>query len=195
MHPLRLLGLILLGLAFLAAAFEVAARGLSQADMNLSAREVLSVFLPDALDSVRRVVVETISPSFWDYVVSPLLDLPGWLIFLLPGAVLFWRYRSDEDRVDAGAESFPDASYEDIVAAAREADEDDIGLPSKYRDLDEYDPSRRSPEGEFDDTPDVSSEPLWLTERAQNAAERDAEPRAANEDEPGRGDDPANRPS
>jgi len=86
----------------------------------------------------------------------PVLALPGWLLAGAPGAALVWHYRSRVEESDPLEDSLPLTTYEEIVAAAREADEDDIGLPSKYRDLDEYDPANRQNDDDADAALDSS---------------------------------------
>lgn len=144
MASLRLLGWGLLASAFLAAAMEIAAQSLTHDWGAMAASDVLLILAPDRFDAVRDSVDEFLHPLVWDYVVLPLLMLPGWVLFGVPGAALVWIFRPAEDRDETGTDTLPQASYEEIVAAAREADEDDIGIPSKYRDLDEYDPARHS---------------------------------------------------
>ena len=103
----------------------------------MAASDVMRVLTPNFFDSMEAAV----APFAWDFVVLPLLAFPGWLLLGGPGALLAWRYRSPLEIGEEGDEDFPHTTYEEIVAAAEEADKDDIGLPSKYRDLAEYDPS------------------------------------------------------
>jgi hypothetical protein len=158
MHSLRLLGWGLLATAFLAALLETAAQGIMHQWGTMPARDVLEVMAPDLLDAFRDNVDEWFGPAVWDYAIFPLLILPGWLLIGVPGGLLVWYGRPAPDPDDAGPDAFPQASYEEIVAAAREADEDDIGIPSKYRDLDEYDPSRHGSE----EAADPALDPLYL---------------------------------
>ena len=123
--------------AFLAAGAESAAQAMTHGWGLMSASDVLRVLTPNLFD----VLENSVTPIAWDYVVLPLLALPGWLLIGAPGAALAWRYRQPVDLTEEGDEDFPHTTYEDIVAAAKEADKDDIGLPSKYRDLEEYDPT------------------------------------------------------
>jgi len=155
---MRLLGWGLLAAAFLAAALETAAQGITHDWGTMAARDVLEVLAPDLFDAWRDTVDEVLHPAVWDYVVLPLLILPGWLLIGVPGGLLVWLFRPARDPEDTGPDSFPEASYEEIVAAAHEADKDDIGIPSKYRDLDEYDPSRQP----ADDGVDPALDPLYL---------------------------------
>ncbi len=155
---MRLLGWGLLAAAFLAAALETAAQGITHDWGTMAARDVLEVLAPDLFDAFRDNVDAVLHPAVWDYVVLPLLILPGWLLIGVPGGLLVWLFRPAPDPEDTGPDSFPEASYEEIVAAAREADKDDIGIPSKYRDLEEYDPSRQP----TDDGVDPALDPLYL---------------------------------
>src|SRR5262245_32295444 len=131
MHSLRLLGWGLLGAAFLAASLETAAQSMTGTWGMMSAREVFALMAPDLFDAFRDGVDEYLAPAVWDYALLPLMILPGWLLLAVPGGVLVWlgQPTPDPDSID----SFPQATYEEIVAAAKEADEDDVGIPSKYR--------------------------------------------------------------
>lgn len=146
MHPLRLLGWGFLAAAFVAAAAETAALGIAHDWGTMAAADVLRILTPDLFDEVRDRVDELLHPSVWDYVILPLLALPGWLLLSVPGVALVWRYWPVTEPFEENLDAYPLATYEDIVAAAREAEEQDIGIPSKYRDLDEYDPTKRSQE-------------------------------------------------
>jgi hypothetical protein len=147
---MRIVGWGFLAAAFLAAALETAAHGITRDWGSMSARDVFEVLAPDLFDAFRDKIDSVLHPVAWDYVIMPLLILPGWLLIGVPGGLLVWLFRPAPDPDYTNAASFPQVSYEDIVAAAREADEDDIGLPSKYRDLDEYDPSRQFTEEGID---------------------------------------------
>ena len=155
---MRLLGWGLLVAAFLAAALETAAQGITREWGAMAARDVFAVLAPDLFEAFRDRVDTALHPAVWDYVILPLLFLPGWLLIGVPGGLLVWLFQPAPDPDDLAGGSFPQASYEEIVAAAREADEDDIGIPSKYRDLDEYDPSRQL----SDEVADPTLDPLHL---------------------------------
>jgi hypothetical protein len=137
MRALKSVGWLLLGAAFLAAAAESAAQAIAQEWGFMSASDVMQLLTPRLFDTLELAI----APIAWDFVVLPLLALPGWILLGVPGAALAWHYRSPIEIEEDGDEDFPHTTYEEIVAAAEEADKDDIGLPSKYRDLDEYDPS------------------------------------------------------
>jgi len=137
MQALRSIGWMLLGAAFLAAGAESAAQALAHEWGFMSASDVMRLLTPHLFD----VIELSVPPLAWNFVVLPLLALPGWLLLGVPGAMLAWRYRAPLEIGEEGDEDFPHTTYEEIVAAAEEADKDDIGLPSKYRDLAEYDPS------------------------------------------------------
>lgn len=142
MHPLRLLGWGFLVAAFVAAAAETAALRIARDWGTMAAADVLKIMAPDLFDEIRDRVDELLHPLVWDYAILPLLALPGWLLLTVPGVALVWRYWPAGDPLEGNFDTYPQASYEDIVAAAREAEEEDIGIPSKYRDLDEYDPTK-----------------------------------------------------
>ena len=152
MSPWRFLGWTLLVAAFVAAAAERAALSLAQDWGVMAASDVLRVLYPRTLESLQNAM----APFAWNYIVLPVLALPGWLLAGAPGAALVWHYRSRVEESDPLEDSLPLTTYEEIVAAAREADEDDIGLPSKYRDLDEYDPANRQNDDDADAALDSS---------------------------------------
>ena len=150
MHPFRSLGWGLLVAAFLAAGAESAAQVIANQWGLMPASDVLRVLYPHVFASLQSAV----APFAWDYIVLPLLTLPGWILAGAPGAALAWRYRMQSDPVDLDDDGeFPRTTYEQVVASAREADEQDIGLPSKYRDLGEYDPT--NPPSDVNDEPQL----------------------------------------
>ena len=155
---MRSLGWGLLAAAFLAAALETAAQSLTGSWGSMAARDVLAVMFPTLFDAFRDNVDASFGPWMWDFVILPLLILPFWLLLCVPGGFLIWYFQPPPDPDDSSPDAFPGTTYEEIVAAAREADEDDIGIPSKYRDLDEYDPTRQPSDEEIDPALD----PLYL---------------------------------
>ena len=97
-------------------------------------------------------VVEILAPEYFYQFRDPmgllLFKLPGWFLFGAPGVTLAWKYRA----IPLGGEE-PDGetihtTYEDIVAAAEEADEWISNRPSKYSELEEYDPTDPLPDEE-----------------------------------------------
>jgi hypothetical protein len=159
MHPLRLLGWGLLAASFVAAGAEMAAQGVTHDWGTMAAAEVLSVLTPEFFDALRDGIDEMLHPLVWDYAVLPILALPGWLLIGMPGVALVWYFREIGDPTEGNLDAYPQATYEEIVAAAHEADEQDIGIPSKYRDLAEYDPTNLPAE---EGAPDPALDPLYL---------------------------------
>ena len=139
----RRLGWLLVIGAFVLAATENAARGLS-GDTGvlgiLSAEKVLEVLAPDVFAALAYYVSEYTHPLFWDPLLLWLLVFPSWLITGVPGAILVWKCRKIPLGGEPKKEDLAYTSYEDVLAAAKEADFDNPGESSKYKDLDEYDP-------------------------------------------------------
>jgi len=153
----RITGWCILVMAFVFTAAEAVVHGMLSEYGIVSASKVLAVLAPDTLADMKEAVTENMSPLVWDPFMLTLLQLPGWILLGGPGVFLVWYFR---DRTPGDSEipdDYPHTTYEDIVAAAEEADYDDIGLPSKYRDLDDYDPT-----GQIDD-----SQPGYLTDAAR----------------------------
>jgi len=153
----RITGWCILVMAFVFTAAEAVVHGMLSEYGIVAASKVLAVLAPDTLADMKEAVTENMSPLVWDPFMLTLLQLPGWILLGGPGVFLVWYFR---DRTPGDSEipdDYPHTTYEDIVAAAEEADYDDIGLPSKYRDLDDYDPT-----GQIDD-----SRPGYLTDAAR----------------------------
>ena len=153
----RITGWCILVMAFVFTAAEAVVHGMLSEYGIVAASKVLAVLAPDTLADMKETVTENMSPLVWDPFMLTLLQLPGWILLGGPGVFLVWYFR---DRTPGDSEipdDYPHTTYEDIVAAAEEADYDDIGLPSKYRDLDDYDPT-----GQIDD-----SQPGYLTDAAR----------------------------
>jgi hypothetical protein len=153
----RITGWCILVMAFVFTAAEAVVHGMLSEYGIVAASKVLAVLAPDTLADMKEAVTENMSPLVWDPFMLTLLQLPGWILLGGPGVFLVWYFR---DRTPGDSEipdDYPHTTYEDIVAAAEEADYDDIGLPSKYRDLDDYDPT-----GQIDD-----SQPGYLTDAAR----------------------------
>jgi hypothetical protein len=161
MHPLRLFGWGLLTAAFLSASLETVAQAITHNWGSMPARDMLDVMAPDLFDAFRDTVDDFLHPVVWDYVILPLLVLPGWLLLSVPGGLLVWYFHPAPDANDSGPDSFPQASYDEIVAAAHEADEQDTGIPSKYRDLEEYDPACHGTQG-MEEEADPALDPLYV---------------------------------
>jgi hypothetical protein len=139
----RITGWCLLVMAFVFTAAEAVVHGLLKEYGIVASSKVLEVLAPDTLAHMKAAIVDNISSLAWDPFMLSLLQLPGWILLGGPGVFLVWFFR---DRTPGDSElpdDYPHTTYEDIVAAAEEADYDDIGLPSKYRDLSDYDPTEK----------------------------------------------------
>ena len=129
--------------AFVFAAAETAAQGLGGGFGVKSASAVLSTLIPDHYNATRAFVQTKLSPALWDPVITGLLVLPGWLTLGVPGIFLAWKFRHlPVGGVDSDDDIMITTSYEDILAAAEEADEQDDSPLSKYHDLSDYDPTQ-----------------------------------------------------
>ena len=145
----KLIAKALLMAAFLAAMLEVAGRVITGTMDYMSAHDLLYTFVPGKYIVFQSWIEDHISRALWDPVLRTVLSLPAWALFGIPGVALAWacrtRHADEEEHGDAGT------TYEDIVAAAKEADEE-AGeyLPSKYAEHAEYDPTKVEPENDED---------------------------------------------
>ena len=143
----RFAGWSLLVAAFVFTAAEAMVHGILREYGIVAASRVLETLEPEFLAAFEAAVSGNLHPLLWDPVLLSLMQLPGWLLLGAPGVFLIWYFRDrSQDDFDF-PEDYPHTTYEDIVAAAEEADYDDVGLPSKYRDLADYDPTAPYLEG------------------------------------------------
>ena len=143
----RLMGWFLLVVAFVFTAAEATVHGMLDEFGVVSSFRVLQVLAPEYLASLQAAVEGYLHPLAWDPLLRALMQLPGWILLGGPGVFLIWYFRDRTPSEFELPEDYPHTTYEDIVAAAEEADYDDIGLPSKYRDLADYDPTEPFVEG------------------------------------------------
>jgi hypothetical protein len=143
----RVMGWCLLIAAFVFTAGEAVVHGVLSEYGIVSSVRVLEVLAPEFLAALQTAVAANLHPLAWDPLLISLLQLPGWILLGGPGVILAWYFRNRTAATSELPEDYPHTTYEDIVAAAEEADYDDIGLPSKYRDLDDYDPTGRFVDG------------------------------------------------
>ena len=139
----RNFGLLLLIGAFVFAAAGNAARGVSGESSFLGivgAARVLEILAPEFLSNISNLIKNHLHPFIWDPLLLGILALPGWLILGFPGAVLLWKYRKIPIGGEATNEELAYNTYEDVLAAAEEADFENPLEPSRYKDLQEYDP-------------------------------------------------------
>jgi hypothetical protein len=132
----KILGWVLIAAALLFAAAETAAQALRGEWGIMAAARVVEILLPNYFDTFR------------DLLALIIFQLPGWLLLGAPGVILALKYRA----IPLGGEEPDDeiihTTYEDIVASAEEADEWISNRPSKYSELEEYDPTNPLPDEE-----------------------------------------------
>ena len=136
-------GLLLLVGAFVFAAAGNAARGLSGESGIfgiLGAAEVLEILAPKFMLSIAVFFQKYLHPLFWDPLLLGLLAFPGWLLLGLPGVILVWKYRQIPLGGEATKEELAYNTYEDVLAAAKEAELENPNELSRYQHLHEYDP-------------------------------------------------------
>jgi len=139
----RNIGVLLLVGAFVFAAAGNAARGLSGESGFfgiLGTKQVLEILAPTFLSSIAGLIQNYSHPLIWDPFLLGILALPGWFLIGLPGAMLVWKYRQIPVGGEATKEELAYNTYEDVLAAAKEAELENSEEPSKYRPLQEYDP-------------------------------------------------------
>ena len=136
----RNFGLLLLVGAFVFAAAGNAARGVSGESGFLGivgAATVLEILTPELFSTTSDFINNHLHPFIWDPLLLGILAFPGWLILGLPGAVLLWKYRKIPIGGEATNEELAYNTYEDVLAAAEEADFENPLEPSRYNDLQE----------------------------------------------------------
>ena len=139
----RNIGILLLVGAFVFAAAGNAARGLSGEPGIfgiLGTEQVLEILAPTFLLSIAKFIHNHLHPLIWDPFLLGVLALPGWFLIGLPGAILVWKYRQIPVGGEATKEELAYNTYEDVLAAAKEAELENSEEPSKYNPLQEYDP-------------------------------------------------------
>ncbi|NQV58002.1 MAG: hypothetical protein HQ503_19230 [Rhodospirillales bacterium] len=136
----RFIGWTFLAVAFVFTAAEAIAHAFAREYGVMSAYRVLEILSPEKLERMADFISFQIHPMAWDPVATSLMVLPGWLLFGIPGGLLAWKCRPKMEGDDL-PDDYPHTTYEDILAAAEEADDYDTGLPSKYRDMDDFDPT------------------------------------------------------
>ena len=139
----RNIGVLLLLGAFVFAAAGNAARGLSGEPGVfgiLEAKQVLETLAPTFLPSIANFIKNYLHPLIWDPFLLGILTFPGWFLIGLPGATLVWKYRQIPVGGEATKEELAYNTYEDVLAAAKEAELENSEEPSKYKPLQEYDP-------------------------------------------------------
>ena len=152
----RIAGWSLLVVAFIFTAAEAMVHAILNEYGFIAASRVLETLEPEFLAAFEAAVDSNLHPLLWDPVLLSLMQLPGWLLLGTPGVFLIWYFRDRSPSDFDLPENFPHTTYEDIVAAAEEAEYDDIGLPSKYRDLADYDPTEPYLDGALEHLPETS---------------------------------------
>ena len=87
-----------------------------------------------------KFIQNYLHPLIWDPFLLGILAFPGWLLIGLPGAILVWKYRQIPVGGEATKEELAYNTYEDVLAAAKEAELENPEEPSRYKPLQEYDP-------------------------------------------------------
>ena len=139
----RNIGILLLVGAFVFAAAGNAARGLSGESGIfgiLGTKQVLEILAPTFLPFIAKFIQNHLHPIIWDPFLHGVLAFPGWFLIGLPGAMLVWKYRQIPVGGEATKEELVYNTYEDVLAAAKEAELENSKEPSKYKPLQEYDP-------------------------------------------------------
>ena len=155
-------GLLLLVGAFVFAAAGNAARGLSGEPGIfgiLGAAKVLEILAPNFMLSLAVLFQNYLHPLFWDPLFIGLLAFPGWLLLGLPGVILIWKYRQIPLGGEATKEELAYNTYEDVLAAAKEAELENPNELSRYEHLQDYDPLCPPDDGvKYDGVSDLPSE-------------------------------------
>ena len=139
----RNIGVLLLVGAFVFAAAGNAARGLSGEPGIfgiLETKQVLEILAPTFLPPIAKFIQNYLHPLIWDPFLLVILSFPGWFLIGLPGAILVWKYRQIPVGGEATKEELAYNTYEDVLAAAKEAELENPEEPSRYKPLQEYDP-------------------------------------------------------
>ena len=130
----RNIGVFLLLGAFIFAAAGNAARGLSGEPGVfgiLEAKQVLGILVPTFLPSIANFIQNYLHPLIWDPFLLGILAFPGWFLIGLPGAILVWKYRQIPVGGEATKEELAYNTYEDVLAAAKEAELENPEEPSR----------------------------------------------------------------
>jgi len=161
----RNIGILLLVGAFVFAAAGNAARGLSGESGIfgiLGTKQVLEILAPTFLPFIAKFIQNHLHPIIWDPFLHGVLAFPGWFLIGLPGAMLVWKYRQIPVGGEATKEELAYNTYEDVLAAAKEAELENSEEPSKYNPLQEYDPLNppddRVQYGDFLEQPEGASD-------------------------------------
>jgi len=139
----RNIGVLLLVGAFVFAAAGNAARGLSGEPGIfgiIGTKQVQGILVPTFLSSIAGFIQNYLHPLIWDPFLLGVLAFPGWFLIGLPGAMLLWKYRQIPVGGEATKEELAYNTYEDVLAAAKEAELENPEKPSRYKPLQEYDP-------------------------------------------------------
>lgn len=121
----------LLGAAFLAGAAEMAAQGLSGGlRVWMAAEEVWQILSPQTLMAIEQQIAPS-SAVLWQ-AVELALQLPGWLLFGLPGFVMLIFFRDREGDEDLKHEEAV-FLYDELIRQAEEEDVND--LPAREDEL------------------------------------------------------------
>ena len=131
-----LLSALLLGAAFIAAAAEMAAHAdPTVRGIVIPAHDVLAAIAPETLARLRHAVTDTFGIGAWETGAMTVLALPGWLLFGLPGGILFWYGRRRTDADEAETDS-PHALFDELARDAEQEGYTDDEPPAPMRATD-----------------------------------------------------------
>jgi hypothetical protein len=181
MTPGKLIAWIFLIAAFVAAAAETAAHAIQGTVGLMSAHELLYTLAPGKYIIAQGWIEDHLGRALWDPALRTVLIMPAWALFLVPGIALIWLFRVRPDPFERHGEDAPHSTYEDVVAAAEEANgEARDDTPSKYAGYALYDPTDLPAEDEGGDGWVVDADDADLAEEPPHgSAERRPSKRAS----------------
>lgn len=95
MRILFYLGWVLLIAAFLITGADPFLTQLGKGGIWTSFHDVWYAYAPHSL-IISQIRIEKVAPVLWDPVILTILQVPGWLLFGLPGGVLVWTCRPNK---------------------------------------------------------------------------------------------------
>lgn len=136
-------GFIIGWLFFLLAFMAAAAENVLSDQMLMSTDHLLR-----ALDPGKWIATKAkLSSPFFDYLILPLLALPGWLLCGVPAGLLLWFCRPHKEKIDPELEDSL-RTYDRLVKLAEE--ENAVDDHPRYQDLkpEDYEELADLPDGE-----------------------------------------------
>ncbi len=105
MRLLFYVGWALLLMAFLITAMDPYLTLLGTGGMWAPALDVWYAYSPRTL-ILTQIRIEKFAPALWDPVIVTVLQIPGWLLFGVPGIVLVWFFRPNRTMSDEVREEY-----------------------------------------------------------------------------------------